>query len=105
MRDGGDGIPEGSGIGGPAYAARIGDLRPWHFVEAICFKCRHVERIASERLRRMVMRRSQRIGRLHHSESMVDHERLVDIERRLACRHCGNREMNKLVVHKMPRNG
>jgi len=32
---------------------------------------------------------------------MADHERLVMIEGRLACRVCGNREMNTLTVRKM----
>jgi hypothetical protein len=66
----------------PRYAIRLGDLRHWHVVTVTCPTCGHKGRVDAARLGR---------GR-------PDHTRLMDLERKLRCRLCGNREDNRILV-------
>jgi hypothetical protein len=67
---------------GPRYAIRLGDLRGWHIVTAVCGECRRTTNLNPWLLR---------AGR-------PDWTHLMDLEPRLVCRHCGNREANRLLV-------
>jgi transposase len=66
----------------PRYAIRLGDLRRWHVITVTCPTCGH-----KGRLQAAVLGRGQ-----------PPHTRLMDLERRLRCRHCGNRDGNRLLV-------
>jgi DNA-directed RNA polymerase subunit RPC12/RpoP len=66
----------------PRYAIRLGDLRHWHVVTVTCPTCGHKGRVDATALGR---------GR-------PDHTRLMDLERKLRCRQCGNREDNRILV-------
>jgi DNA-directed RNA polymerase subunit RPC12/RpoP len=67
---------------GPKYAIRLADLRGWHIITAVCSACR---RRAQMRLWELTARHP-------------GHTHLIDVERRLRCRHCGNREGNSVYV-------
>ncbi len=66
----------------PRYAIRLGDLRHWHVVTVTCPACGHKGRVDAATLGR---------GR-------PDHARLIDLERKLRCRGCGNRDDNRILV-------
>jgi hypothetical protein len=67
---------------GLKYALRLGDLRNWHLLTAVCSACRH--------------RRQVRLWRLKARHP--DYVRLVDVERRLRCMRCGHRGDNTVLV-------
>jgi hypothetical protein len=72
----------------PRYAIRLDDLRAWHVVFAACAACRK---------------------RTHIDARMLQHgrppyTRLLDLERKLRCSSCGNRQGNSLSVSMAPRN-
>jgi ribosomal protein L37E len=77
----------------PRYAIRLGDLRHWHVVTVTCPACGHKGRLDAATLGRT------RPGR----PSLPDHTRLMDLERRLRCRRCGNRDDNRILVTLAPR--
>lgn len=72
----------------PRYAIRLGDLRHWHVVTVTCPACGHKGRLDAASLSR------GRPGR----PPPPGHTRLMDLERRLRCRHCGNRDDNRILV-------
>jgi ribosomal protein L37E len=67
---------------GPRYAVRLGDLRGWHVLTAVCGACRH--------------RSQMRLWQL--TAGRRDDTHLLDLERKLRCRRCGNRAGNKVLV-------
>lgn len=77
---------------GPAYAVRLGDLRPWHAIEARCFECRHVGRLAPKTVKRLL------------AEFKGEFTPVLQLQRRLRCRECGNRQLNTLAVVLLERN-
>jgi DNA-directed RNA polymerase subunit RPC12/RpoP len=66
----------------PRYAIRLRDLRHWHVVTVSCPACGHKGRLDATALGR----------------GQPDYTRLMDLERRLRCRSCGNREGNRIMV-------
>jgi len=73
---------------GPKYQVRVGDLREWHVLQATCWKCGHIGDTYPTRLKKR----------------WSDYERLIDLERRLRCANCGNRESNSWQVYQLPRD-
>ena len=73
---------------GPKYAIRLADLREWHIVTATCFRCRHQTELSAGFL----------------AWERVPHTYLTDLERKLRCTRCGNRQGNTLSVRLVPRN-
>lgn len=71
----------------PRYAIRLADLRQWHVITVSCPTCGHKGRVHPTTLGR---------GR-------PDHTRLMDLERKLRCRSCGNRQDNRILVTMAPR--
>lgn len=72
----------------PLYDFRVEDLRQWHIVEAICFRCRRTALVRHEAITRGVR----------------GTERITNLFRKLKCTNCGNREDNRLAVRLMSRN-
>jgi ribosomal protein L37E len=72
----------------PRYAIRLDDLRAWHVIVATCAACGSRTHIAAKLLQH---------GRPPHT-------RLRDLERKLRCSSCGNRQGNTLSVSMAPRN-
>ncbi len=66
----------------PRYAIRLGDLRSWHVVTVACPTCGHKGRLEPLALGR----------------DRPAHTRLIDLERHLRCRNCGNRDDNRMLV-------
>jgi DNA-directed RNA polymerase subunit RPC12/RpoP len=66
----------------PRYAIRLGELRHWHVITVSCPACGHKGRLDATTLGR---------GR-------PDYTRLLDLERKLRCRSCGNREDNRILM-------
>lgn len=75
-------MPEQRANLGPKYAIRLGDLRNWHVLTAVCSACRH--------------QRQVRLWQLKARHP--DHVWLTDIERRLRCMRCGHRRNNTVLV-------
>lgn len=73
---------------GPRYAIRLRDLRAWHRVTARCFKCGHTCALTADYL----------------TWERPPHGFLAELERKLRCTLCGNREGNTLEVRMEPRN-
>ena len=73
---------------GPKYAIRLADLREWHIVTATCFRCRHQTELTAGFL----------------TWERPPHTYLTDLERKLRCTRCGNRQDNTLSVRLVPRN-
>lgn len=73
---------------GPRYAIRLDQLRGWHVLTAVCSECRH--------------RASMRLWEV--TRGLPGHTYLMDVEDRLRCRHCGNREGNRIYVTLADRN-
>jgi hypothetical protein len=71
----------------PRYALRLDDLRPWHVIIASCAACRRRAHVAAALLQH---------GRPPYT-------RLLDLERKLCCTGCGNRQGNRLNVSMAPR--
>jgi hypothetical protein len=70
------------------YAIRLDDLRAWHVIFANCAACgkrTHID-----------------VRLLQHGRP--PHTRLIDLERKLRCRSCGDRHSNTLNVAMAPRN-
>jgi hypothetical protein len=72
----------------PRYAIRLDDLRAWHVVFATCVACGK---------------------RTHIDARLLQHRRppytrQLDLERKLRCSSCGNRQGNTLSVSMTPRN-
>ena len=65
---------------GPRSVIRLGDLGPFHRLEAVCVRCRHRRVLRPDDLRRR----------------WPDKARLTDLEVRLVCRQCGQRGGNAL---------
>jgi hypothetical protein len=72
----------------PRYAIRLDDLRAWHVVFATCAACGKRTHIDAKLL--------QRGG--------PPYTRLLDLERKLRCTSCGNRQGNNLTLTMAPRN-
>jgi hypothetical protein len=72
----------------PRYAIRLDDLRAWHVIFATCAACRRRTHIDARLLQH---------GRPPYT-------RLLDLERKLRCGSCGNRQGNTLSVSMAPRN-
>jgi hypothetical protein len=72
----------------PRYAFRLGDLRAWHIVTAWCVACDRKVVLSHQMLCR---RRSRQT-------------RLVDLEARLRCTHCGARDGHRIDLAMAPRN-
>jgi hypothetical protein len=72
----------------PRYAIRLDDLRAWHVVFATCAACGNRTHIDARLLQH---------GRPPYT-------RPLDLERKLRCSSCGNRQGNTLSVSMAPRN-
>jgi hypothetical protein len=72
----------------PRYVIRLDDLRAWHVIFATCAACRKRTHIDARLLQH---------GRPPYT-------RLLDLERKLCCSSCGNRQGNTLSVSMAPRN-
>jgi hypothetical protein len=72
----------------PRYAIRLDDLRAWHLVIAACAACGKRTRIDARLLR----------------PGRAPYTRLLELERKLHCGSCGNRQGNTLSVSLAPRN-
>ena len=66
----------------PRYAIRLADLRQWHVITVNCPTCGHKGRVYPTAL----------------SHGRPDHIRLMDLERKLRCTSCGNRQDNRILV-------
>jgi hypothetical protein len=73
---------------GPKYAIRLRDLRSWHRITARCFRCCHTHEFTADFL----------------AWERPRHSFLTELERKLRCTLCGNREGNTLDVRVMSRN-
>ena len=73
---------------GPKYAIRMRDLRHWHIVTAECLQCRHETEFTGDFL----------------AWERSPHTYLTDLQRKLRCTRCGNREGNTLSVRMAARN-
>ena len=73
---------------GPRFQVRLEDLREWHAIEVRCFACKHVALLYPTHLKRR----------------WSIHTRLVDLERKLVCRSCGNRTANTWRIVQIDRN-
>jgi DNA-directed RNA polymerase subunit RPC12/RpoP len=71
----------------PRYALRLRDLRHWHRITVTCPACGHKGPVAATAL----------------GHGQPDYTRLIDLERRLRCRSCGNRGDNRILVTLAPR--
>jgi RNase P subunit RPR2 len=60
------------------YGIRVGDLRPWHYVQVTCRYCGHTGRIYAQSFWR----------RCRMEDS------LVYVVKRMRCRHCGGSSVN-----------
>ena len=67
---------------------RVGDLRDWHVLQVTCWRCGHSGEIYPARLKKR----------------WSDHERLIDLEARLRCVKCRNRDGNSWQVYRLPRD-
>jgi hypothetical protein len=72
----------------PRYALRLEDLRAWHVIRVSCRTCRHKAVMTPAAL----------------SRDRPGFTRLLDLEGRLRCRHCGVRGRATLVVELRPRD-
>jgi hypothetical protein len=72
----------------PRYAIRLDDLRAWHVIFATCAACGKRTHIDARLLQH---------GRPPYT-------RLLDLERKLRCSSCGNRQGNTLSVSMAPQN-
>jgi hypothetical protein len=72
----------------PRYAIRLEDLRAWHVVFATYAACRKRTHIDARLLQ----------------QGRPPYTRLLDLERKLRCGSCGNRQGNTLSVSVAPRN-
>ena len=73
---------------GARYQVRLSDLREWHVIKISCFGC-------------------ERVGTLYPTalkKRYPGHHRLLDLERKLRCRRCGNVAGNTWRVYRMPRD-
>ena len=66
----------------PRYAIRLADLRRWHMITVSCPTCGHKGRLDVTAL----------------GDGRPDHTRLMDLERKLRCSSCGNRQDNRILV-------
>ncbi len=73
---------------GPRYQVRLEDLRDWHVIEVTCGRCGREGLLYPSTLRRR----------------LPDYIRLLDLERRYACKGCGNRFGNTWRILEMSRN-
>ena len=73
---------------GPRYAVRLKDLGRWDRLEAVCLRCRNKSVLDPARLLR------RRPG----------YTRIVDLEAKLRCRACGNRNGNTLRTGRLARD-
>jgi hypothetical protein len=71
----------------PRYAIRIADLRQWHVITVSCPTCGHKGRVQRSAL----------------SQGHPAHTRLMDLERKLRCTACRNRQDNRILVSMAPR--
>ena len=72
----------------PRYAIRLEDLRAWHVIVATCAACGKRAHIDARLL----------------PHGRPPYTRLRDLERKLRCSSCGNRQGNTLSVSMAPRN-
>ena len=73
---------------GPRYQVRLEDLRDWHVLEVTCGRCGREGVVYPSHLRRR----------------LPGYTRLLELEKRFACRACGNRTYNTWRVMAMSRN-
>jgi hypothetical protein len=73
---------------GPKYAIRLADLREWHVVTATCFQCQRQARLPATTL----------------AWERPPYTYLTELERKLRCTQCGNRQGNTLSVSLMARD-
>ena len=59
---------------GPRYQLRLEDLQDWHLLEVTCASCGHSGLLCPKQLRRQ----------------LPGYTRIVTVEARFTCRHCGN---------------
>ena len=71
---------------GPKYAIRLRDLRSWHRITARCWMCSHAVEFTAD----------------FPAWKRPPHSFLTELERKLRCTRCGNREGNTLSVRVMP---
>ena len=71
----------------PRYAIRLADLRQWHVITVSCPTCGHKGRVHLSAL----------------SHGRPGHTRLMNLERKLRCTSCGNRQDNRILVSIAPR--
>jgi hypothetical protein len=72
----------------PRYAIRLDDLRAWHVIVATCAVCGRSTHVNAKLLQ----------------HCRPPYTRLRDLERKLRCSRCGNRQGNTLRVSMAPRN-
>ncbi len=72
---------------GPRYAIRLYQLRRWHILTARCGHCRHT--------------RHMRLWQV--KLGLPGDAYLDEVEKRLVCQRCGNREDNRVLVLMEPR--
>ena len=66
----------------PAYELRLDQLGEHHTIEVICFRCRRQGFVAPQRLQRR----------------WPGYTRMKDLEWKLRCTGCGNREFNSWTI-------
>lgn len=73
---------------GPLYSVRLEDLRRFHRLEANCAACGRRTVIDPALLK----------------AELPGYTRIIDLERKLRCQGCGNREFNTLRVGRLKRD-
>ena len=73
---------------GPLYDVRLEDLGRWDRFEAACLQCRNRTIIDPERLR----------------QRWPGYTRVIELERKLRCQNCGNRDGNSLKICRLKRD-
>lgn len=73
---------------GPRYAVRLEDLGTWDRFEASCLACRHKKVLHPDIFRRR----------------WPGYTRVIELEKKLRCESCGNREGNSLKIGRLKRD-
>ncbi|MEM7444367.1 MAG: hypothetical protein AAF414_13665 [Pseudomonadota bacterium] len=73
---------------GPRHEIRLSDLHEWHIIRIRCQWCGR-----SGQLYPSVLKKRYQTG-----------QRLIDLERRLRCKSCGNTDGNIWRIYRLPRD-
>lgn len=80
-------MEQNENIVGPIYSIRVRDIRRWHLMTGQCGKCRHHGPIRFE----------------HVAWDQPRNAYVTDLEPKLRCTACGNRQGNLISIRMAPR--